>query len=995
MENKGNKRQSRLDEYGAIVKKHSKLDSSVNQSVSIESISSSSDDETGDIILDSEDINKLTLKSKLSIFKLANNRLKGLENIQDDMEKFGRRIKEELIEAGMQYKGDNCDKCKPYHLMHFFYRTNEKDNRTAVQIGEQLENQERIGDCPGDRRSGNILVFYRLKQNPLNTENSIPEAFFLCQGFGYHFILALSDPSFRTRVVKRFMDGEKIKEIETLNIAGSDITSKITHKDNCNIAAASCLERAIVSLSGIIVRNSKLDQLIQRDGKKKEILMGVGINFVRIYKSLSCEEWAKVLKLFSDEVDDEETEVDRPTCHIQNALEYVRRVEEDKKSRELDRTITEKAIDIISNNQPTTSYYLSHRYIRDWSLSSNIILSEIDTTIKLDDWNSAPTLIMVIEAINRHFKTPTLIRQRLKDRKIVLSYGWESGMENIPVQDFVHGSVSKNGGHYFKIAQKWFFLSSTYSQVVDRNFAYLSQCILLDKCISDLMIYPWRPQKLEITKAYCQKFLGVSPDAGQEILQKLTQGCTLVDEANHCCLTDNCYLLPQSSELFKEFNELSKTQKGNNTKTRKKAQPFTQNQSISGNAKGATMNISSGNNTPYQDAGIGLARSVASSAPVVSLLPSSSYLTSGSGLNTPELGNDIDQNQTNTSNENSHKKDGVGKMLVQLLTSDGEVNDSGVLSVLRKKKREICVQTGSKYFVCNPILTPNMMEQIKRIEPSLEEPRLSNFLRCMCPLSEGDYNALYLNCEDNDDFIIFPGDKVLANNVELFDILVYDKKNHTTYLFQIKEGLDHHTRVACAQIRNASELLWHDFVRGQRTHIELFWENAVYSKTAETPYRYILKRKLREMGKDKFMKMFDDDAKIVFVLGFVILQSKASSKLRWEFKSLTLKDFQEEGLNEHDKIWLETEVILTKSGYINDCFIGMTQEKLAGKFKLSNRKITRLHVKKIHTFLSTKGTCDLSTIAKLELLTLDNCFSRYQIGGKRHYHLKALQLDSK
>jgi hypothetical protein len=127
----------------------------------------------------------------------------------------------------------------------------------------------------------------------------------------------------------------------------------------------------------------------------------------------------------------------------------------------------------------------------------------------------------------------------------------------------------------------------------------------------------------------------------------------------------------------------------------------------------------------------------------------------------------------------------------------------------------------------------------------------------------------------------------------------------------------------------------------------------------------------------------------------VILQSKASSKLRWEFKSLTLKDFQEEGLNEHDKIWLETEGILTKSGYINDCFIGMTQEKLAGKFKLSNRKITRLHVNKIHTFLSTKGTCDLSTIAKLELLTLDNCFSRYQIGGKRHYHLKALQLDSK
>jgi len=71
----------------------------------------------------------------------------------------------------------------------------------------------------------------------------------------------------------------------------------------------------------------------------------------------------------------------------------------------------------------------------------------------------------------------------------------------------------------------------------------------------------------------------------------------------------------------------------------------------------------------------------------------------------------------------------------------------------------------------------------------------------------------------------------------------------------------------------------------------------------------------------------------------------------------------------------------------------MTEEKFVGKFKSSIMKIARL--KKIHTFLSTKGTCDLSTIAKLELLTLDNCFSRYQIGGKRHYHLKALQLKSK
>jgi hypothetical protein len=45
-------------------------------------------------------------------------------------------------------------------------------------------------------------------------------------------------------------------------------------------------------------------------------------------------------------------------------------------------------------------------------------------------------------------------------------------------------------------------------------------------------------EKLEITETDCHTFLGVSLDAGQDILKKLTQGCKLVDEANHCCLTD-------------------------------------------------------------------------------------------------------------------------------------------------------------------------------------------------------------------------------------------------------------------------------------------------------------------------------------------------------------------------------------------------------------------------------------------------------------------------
>ena len=968
--------------------------------------SSDNGNETGDIL---EDSNSNTIKSKFSIFKLANNRLAGLKkNIQADRKMFKQCIIKELIEAKMQRRHHKRDTCPPFHLMHFFHSTGEKDDPTAAEIRKQRKYEKGTGNFPGDRRSGNILVYYRLKQNPLNTKNDIPEAFFLCQGSAYHSILPLSDPSFRTRVVKRFMDGNKIKKIETLNIVDSDVTSTHTYKNNCNISTVSFLERAIVGLSGIIVENSKLNQLIQRDGEQKNILMEAGINFIRICKWLSGEKWANVLELFSNEVGDEETEVDGPTCHIRDALECVRRVEEDKKCRDLDKTITEKAIDIIANNQPTFSYYLSHRYIRDWTLSSHVILSQKTSQRKsseITSWSSAPTLIMVIEAINRHFNNEdSLIERYLKGHNIVLSYGRETRMKNIPVQDFVHGSVSQDGGQYFKLAQKWFFLSSTYSQVVDRNFADMYQCMLVDKTISGLMKYPWRTHKLEITISDCQQFLEVSHDEGEKILQKLTKECKLVEKENYCCLTKNSYLLPQSSKLYKELAKQEKgnnteEKKGKNTKTRKNtARP--KSKSNSGNTMGETMN-----NTPHQDSGIGLDGSMDSSAPVGSItdtqsssltmpLPSTSNLASGSGLNTPEGDNDIDQNQTNTSDdENSDKKNKVGKILYRVLTSDGEINDSGVLSVLQKTKGEICVQEGNKYFVCNPILTEDMMEQIEIIAPSLKEPMLSNFLRCMSLLSEGDYNALYLNYEEDNRFIIFPGDKVLANNVELFDILAYDKENHTTYLFHNKVGLDHHTRDACAQIRNASELLWHDFMRGQRNHIELFWDSAVNSKTAETPYRYFLKRKLEELGEDAFMKMFDNDAKIVFVLGFVISKSKASPKLQWKFKPLTLKDFQENGLKEHDKTWLEEIGILTESRYLTDSFIGMTQDKFVEKFKSNDMKTARL--KKIHTLLRTKATCKLSTIAKLELLTLNNCFSRYQTGGERHYHLKLLQLDSK
>jgi hypothetical protein len=50
------------------------------------------EEESGKVKRESEAIEK-TLDSQLSIFKLANNRLAGLEENQDEMKKFGKHIK--------------------------------------------------------------------------------------------------------------------------------------------------------------------------------------------------------------------------------------------------------------------------------------------------------------------------------------------------------------------------------------------------------------------------------------------------------------------------------------------------------------------------------------------------------------------------------------------------------------------------------------------------------------------------------------------------------------------------------------------------------------------------------------------------------------------------------------------------------------------------------------------------------------------------------------
>ncbi|CAG2253848.1 frdA [Mytilus edulis] len=318
------------------------------------------------------------------------------------------------------------------------------------------------------------------------------------------------------------------------------------------------------------------------------------------------------------------------------------------------------------------------------------------------------------------------------------------------------------------------------------------------------------------------------------------------------------------------------------------------------------------------------------------------------------------------------------------------------------KKMSMLTKNEGHYLVKNAVVTDEVLTRIESIEPSLKGTDISNFLKSMSYLNENEFNELYLFPNVPDGYFVLPGDRIEPNKVELFDLLIHDRRNREkriTYLFQNKKGLDYHTRDACAQIRNSAELLWHDFMCGHKRHIELFWEMVVESTTAPSAYRHFVRERLLTITKQEFLEMFDDDVKLVFVLAFAPKTAKHNQLLKWDFKHITSKTLIESDPKFGSEVHcaLKETYILNELGYLTDSFIDMTQlnfQKVCG----DHPKLKQLGIQKrnaLHSFLKKHGTCDLSTIAKLELLTLDNCFNTFQIGGGgRRFNLQICHINS-
>ncbi|XP_052792625.1 uncharacterized protein LOC128226686 [Mya arenaria] len=861
---------------------------------------------------------RITLKKEMALYKVNNDRVDGLNSVDEGTVK----DIEECIIRELE-KGQNLEKkdikrndCSPFKIAWFYYKTEKTINIQASQIATDREasNAQRL---PGDRKTGNILIYYRFF-------NGTPEVYLLCDGAAFNAILHLVDNDFRTKFAKCFLDDQCIKEIETINIAGPHTQVKNTFKMGTKNALNTALyfEKVIISLIGILKEDCGLHKIVNDPvDSGKKINLKIGLNTVRICVKMSCEMWSKVIEHISNKVSKP-----APETIISNVLDFVRQVSDKCQRQELSSNMSKKAVDLILEKEQYDDFYLSHRYTRDFLLSSDVRLlmkksgPGDDKVVQL--WQSVPSLQEVINVLREGFDSRDL-ENGLNDRKIILTYWNQNGkLVSEAVQNYIHGSIQVEDELFYKIGSKWYQLSTHFSQTVDNTFTnFTKRCTFLkaeEARMVDVLKYPWKHSDKQFDIKDVISVLGIKEKKAKLLVKILLDSrISIASENGEMSFTHSSFLFPESSDVARAIKTGSVDQKSNSSSSTTKEKK----------------------NSP-------------------------SYVIW------------------------SCKQ---GRISLNKLPN----------TTIEKERRIVCnVKKGKKmYQVVNPVLTKALHHKIQRKIPGVMEYEITNFLRSMMPLNENEYNQLYLhNTHRTEEFIVFPGDRLQANNVELFDILLHDKKRRQTFLIHNKNGLGNTTRDACAQIRDSAELLWHDFTRGLQTHIKKLWDDGTNSATALSPYREQLKEKLLRIGKNEYLRIFAKNVQFVFVFAFVT-STKTDHNLKFDFKAMSRKDFESREFADGAGVLheLQDKKLVSSDGYLTDKFLGITNlEKFLNECRKLNifKDKTQKRKKAIYRILTKMGKCNVSTIAKLELLALDSDFAKYQIGGWRKFKLRILQLKS-
>ncbi|XP_052222683.1 uncharacterized protein LOC127838745 isoform X2 [Dreissena polymorpha] len=863
----------------------------------------------------------------VSIYKIMNCRFTGLESVRD-MQSLKKAIIETLTKShNLSYKDHSCHEFGEFNVEWFCHSTKNTFNSNSVKISKELTGSEQ-SKIPGDRKSGNVQAFYRLK-------NRQPEIFLLCDGSTYQFILHLADPEFRTNCAKHYIDENNVLKIERYSLAGADLSTNTLFKAKQSIHNIQ-LEQYIAGITSDIRKDTQLWQLLVKvSGKQSSIGIGFGLNNVCIRMRMGLTTSAAVLKTISSELEN----IPKTEGPLVQAFEYVKRVKDTSKMADLSKLMCKKFLETIKNGI-IDDLYLSHRFFHDFQNSSSFTLKHGLKTLK--EWRSVPTMHDVITKLKRHFSeslclepivgSDSRLGHLLENNAIKLSFTTPDKIKAEPIQNFIHGCVVDGDTMYYRLSNKWFKFHSSFFFNIDRNFSILVEnCHFQDDekdILSKILKFPWQYKSDIDVEKHC-KILNMNNEELKRLLEMLCKKINIVIN-DEVCLTEKSYVIPGIAKLCKDYKKKKEQEK----KKEKKKKSLD-----------------------------------------------------------PSLKTSTTEKPDGVKKKKSQRKEESARKILWACRSG--VSATPTMQQLLKKPVQVCDRTNDTFTVLNPVLHEELLSEVVSNFPNLDlkENDILCFLKCMMPLKEGDFNELFLFCEQPG-YVVFPGDRILSNNVELFDIVIHEEKTKKTFLIHTKDELNHTTRESCAQIRNSAELMWHDLERGHNEHLSLWWEHATKTKSKDV-YRQLLKKKLEGIGKKDFLKMFSNEITVVFVLAF--RSSNMKPCLSFEFRPIKANDFA--GLKPNDNkvfdILVENEYV-TETGFLTDRLQILTQAKFITECKQRTilTEYSEDEKKDIYNKLKEIGMCNLSTIAKLELLTLDSTFNRFQKGSRKYFELRLLELES-
>ena len=330
--------------------------------------------------------------------------------------------------------------------------------------------------------------------------------------------------------------------------------------------------------------------------------------------------------------------------------------------------------------------------------------------------------------------------------------------------------------------------------------------------------------------------------------------------------------------------------------------------------------------------------SLMKSSKLAKLCPKLSYL----------LANEVDITEEKLKNSLSYLKEEEAKQIMENLT----------------QKRKVCRKVSKNQLaVVDPHLTIEQVEKLKAIPGSrICIPRLIQFLRMQLQMDEGQYNELYLlsNCPcHSGGWVFLVLDRVeIHGNIEICDVLAYNKKESLVVLLHVKEGADaNKARAVCSQVRVSCEEINRSLTIDQDPDVF----QMIFNRATNPPEMSLYRQSLKSTIEDNFDGEEDFVTKMrasKFDICMAVADNNAS---RWkEMKNINLKKDVSDVVDDPEMLKAFTKLgYLTKrKKQITQKMIDTPKEQIANDVKEAAPDIKKTSIIKTITDVFIKITRD-------------------------------------